>query len=109
MANANESQRFRQLSSHNDSFEYTQLNLQKRSNTRNWRLYLIRHVILPQRQKRLYVNTIHSMFSSDFAHLCSTNQLNCVITMKVLFVAVHMGFIIYLSFLSLDGEEYKLQ
>lgn len=43
----NESYKFRQLSSHNDSFEYTVMNLQKRSNTRNWRLFLIRHVLLP--------------------------------------------------------------
>lgn len=104
----NESQKLRQLSSHNDSFEYTVMNLQKRSNTRNWRLFLIRHVLLPQRTKRIYLNTIHSIFSADFKNLCSTNLLNFFVTAIVLVVLVHIIWIIVAIYKALQGNAVQL-
>lgn len=107
-SNFNESQRFRQLSSHNDSFEYTVMNLNRRSNTRNWRLFLIRHVILPQRSKRIYVNTIHSIYSSDFRGFCTTNILNCLVTFIVMFLLMHSIWIILATYLAFDQKTNTL-
>lgn len=101
----NESQKFRQLSSHNDSFEYTVMNLNRRSNTKNWRLFLIRHVILPQRTKRIYLNTIHSVFSGDFRGLCSTNILNCYVTIIVVFILIHVVLLNLAVYMALEKEK----
>ena len=105
----NGSQRFRQLSSHHDSFEYTVMNLNRRSNTKNWRLFLIRHVILPQRSKRIFINTIHAVFSSDFRSLCSNNMLNLIVTFIVMFLLVHAIWITLAAYFAISAKGNVIQ
>ena len=85
--------------------------MNKRSNTRNWRLFLIRHVVLPQRSKRIYLNTIHSVFSGDFRSFCSSNLLNCIVTTIVVFLLVHVIWLILAVYMGLEATtpDQKMQ
>lgn len=73
--------------------------------TRNWRLYLIRNVILPQRSKRIYLNTIHSIFSSDIRGLCSSNMLNLIVIFVVLILLAHAAIVVLSAYNFLKDTE----
>ena len=83
------------LTSHNDSFEYNTMNLTRRKMIAgNFRQYLIKQILLPQRSKKKSIDSIHSLFSLDFVGLCSYNKFNLVVMMLNIFVYAHSIFFI---------------
>ena len=84
------------LTSHNDSFEYNTMNLTRRKVIAgNFRQYLIKQILLPQRARRKHIDSIHSLFKLDFVGLCSYNKFNFIVMMLNLFVYAHsIGFIL---------------
>lgn len=55
----------------------------------NFRQYLIKQILLPQRSKRKSIDSIHSLFRLDFVGLCSYNKFNFIVMMLNSFVYAH--------------------
>ncbi len=91
----------KQLSSHNDSIEYTKMKKKKQ----NLRQYFIMSLFLPQRSRRVHINCILSLFSFDFAGFCSYNKLNLYVILTQLFLYLHIAYLSYLVY----EQEYKNQ
>ncbi len=102
------SSRSKQLSSHNDSIEYTKMKKKKQS----LRQYIIMSLFLPQRSRRVHINCILSLFSFDLGGLCSYNKLNLYVILTQLFLYCHIAFYSYLvyeeEYNSQDNSFYKL-
>ena len=94
----------KRLASHQDSFEYTLLNLKKSDKSRSIRQYFIRQVFLPQRSKRAFINSIHSLFSFDLTGLCSDNQLNAYVILLLIFVYCHSYMVTYICWHYVDDQ-----
>lgn len=102
----------KQLSSHNDSIEYTIMNFQKKEKKYvNMRQYFIKALFLTQRSKRVHVNCILSLFSYECSGLCTSNKLNLYVILIQLFLSLHAGLLLYLLYQQQFREQtnYKLQ